>query len=71
MSSGGKRTPGEGKTLGAPKKRETTTKTFRFPLNEKKSQIFKLNIHSIEITSAPLAFMRVLGVCCFFLKNSL
>ena len=34
MSRGGKRTPGEGKTIGAPKKRETTTKTFRFPLDK-------------------------------------
>lgn len=35
MGAGGKRTPREGKTLGAPKKRETTTKTFRFPLDKR------------------------------------
>ena len=35
MSRGGKRIPREGKTLGAPKKRKTTTKTFRFPLDKR------------------------------------
>jgi len=40
MSRGGKRIPREGKTLGAPKKRKTTTKTFRFPL-DKRDEIIK------------------------------
>ena len=39
MNRGGKRTPGEGKTLGAPKKLATTTKTFRFPLDKREEII--------------------------------
>jgi hypothetical protein len=42
MGSGGKRTPGEGKTLGAPKKRETTTKTFRFPLDKREEIVERI-----------------------------
>ena len=42
MSRGGKRTPGEGKTLGAPKKRETTTMTFRFPLDKREEIIERI-----------------------------
>ena len=42
MSRGGKRTPGEGKTLGAPKKRATTTKTFRFPLDKREEIIERI-----------------------------
>ena len=42
MSRGGIRTPGEGKTLGAPKKRETTTKTFRFPLDKREEIIERI-----------------------------
>jgi hypothetical protein len=42
MSSGGKRTPGEGKKLGAPKKRETTTKTFRFPLDKREEIVERI-----------------------------
>ena len=42
MSRGGKRTPGEGKSLGAPKKRETTTKTFRFPLDKREEIVERI-----------------------------
>ena len=42
MSRGGKRTPGEGKTLGAPKKQETTTKTFRFPLDKREEIVERI-----------------------------
>ena len=42
MSRGGKRTPREGKTLGAPKKRETTTMTFRFPLDKREEIVERI-----------------------------
>ena len=42
MSRGGKRTPREGKTLGAPKKRETTTHTFRFPFDKREEIIERI-----------------------------
>ena len=43
MSRGGIRTPGEGKTLGAPRKRKTTTKTFRFPLDKREEIVERIN----------------------------
>lgn len=42
MSRGGKRVPSEGKTLGAPKKMATTTKTFRFPLDKREEIIDRI-----------------------------
>ena len=42
MSRGGKRTPGEGRTLGAPKKRKTTTMTFRFPIDNREEIVERI-----------------------------
>ena len=42
MSRGGKRTPREGKTLGAPKKRKTTTMTFRLPLDKREEIVERI-----------------------------